>query len=183
VTTFLVILLVVLLGGGGWLIVRQQAEHKKQSESRSAAMLAALQEHAAAVARSTATARSDSPAAPFRKRDALLTQRQNMFYLLLKTGLPEHVIFGNLRLAELVVVEAALPAGEREQRLRLLERLRVEFVVCDRTLQPLAAVSLDGIETEVQRIGEYLQAAGIRYLSLTGDNLPKREELRSRILG
>ena len=175
---FLIIVLALILGIGGWMIVKQYEDKKRESEARAAAMLATLQEHAATVARSAPGA---APA--IRRKDALLEKSQNVLYLLLKTALPDHVIFVNLRLADLVEVTPATNNAEREQRLRMLERQRIEFAVCNRMLHVLAAISLDAADGDAQRIGECLQSAGIRYVRLAGDKLPKRDEIRAQIVG
>lgn len=127
--------------------------------------------------------------APWHGRERLLDQPRALAYLLLRTGLPEHEIFANLTLADVVSVGAQWQGFEREQRTRRLTLTRVDFVVCTRRLQPLAVVTLregvaDAGVVERQRFTEEcLAAAAVRLVSFDPVALPRHSEIRALVLG
>jgi len=121
-------------------------------------------------------------------RERLLDPPRSLIYLLLRAGLPEHEIFANLSLADVVSVGAQWQGFEREQRVRRLQQTRVDFVVCTRRLQPVAVVALreaaDAAEVERLRFTEEcLTAAGVRHVSFDPAALPRHGELRALVLG
>jgi hypothetical protein len=175
------LLLIVLLGVlfvGGFMLFKQQEEKKRQADNRAAAMLVELQKHAAEVARAPA-----ATATTVRLRESLLPKAHNIAYLLLKSGLPDHLVFVNQRLEDLLVPTDSGTPVAREQLARVLAQTRVDFAVCSRALQLVAAVSLDAPEVDAKRIFDHLQAAGVRYVRLASGSLPKRDELRAHIIG
>jgi hypothetical protein len=95
--------------------------------------------------------------------------------LVLKAGLPDHHVFANTRLSDLLD-GLSVPA---------LANLRVDLVVCDKALAVVAAVDLpDGVQTDapLEREKEQrLRATGIRYLRFVPGAFPKPAEVRGLI--
>jgi hypothetical protein len=128
-------------------------------------------------------------AVPWIRKERLLDQSRSLLYLLLRTGLPEHEVFANLTLADVVGIGAAGTGFEREQRLRRLSQIRADFVVCTRRLAPVAVLGLkasgapDAAAAENERLmAECLATAGIRYVTIDPAAPPKHAELRSLLL-
>lgn len=122
-----------------------------------------------------------------------------LIYLLLKTALPDHHIFPNARVGDFV---REAPSATLAQK--------IDFLVCDRAFTPVCAVCIaaksepahasENIST-VAPTGEradestdaspfastgvpsLLRGIGLRYVALNPRALPKRGEIRERILG
>lgn len=115
---------------------------------------------------------------------------QTVLYYLLKNGLPDHEVMPLVVLASVLEVPAEVTGSEREQRLRSLAQHTVDFVVCNKALQPVAVIELTVHEPAAPvpapardfKAGS-LAEAGIRHLRLSRKGLPKREALRSLVLG
>jgi len=126
------------------------------------------------------------PAAAAAARERFLGQHETLLYLLLKTGLPDHEIFANVSLASVAALPAA--ASEREQQLRRLSPYQLNFVVCDKSMRIVAAVDIEagggadaaGIQ---QFKADYLKRAGIRLVRVNPTAMPRREQVRSLIVG
>ncbi|MGH8620475.1 MAG: DUF2726 domain-containing protein [Burkholderiales bacterium] len=144
---------------------------------------------AAARAAPVPAAQPPAGAAPWHGRERLLDQPRSLAYLLLRTGLPEHEIFANLTLADVVGVGAQWQGLEREQHLRRLAQTRADFVICTRRLQPVAVITLretvaDAAVVERLRFTEAcLAAAAVRHVSFDAAALPRHGELRALVLG
>jgi hypothetical protein len=147
---------------------------------------------AAAPAPAPATAKAVAPPAPpqplaLTRRARALTDPQRLLFLVLRTALPDHVVMPNLRIVDLLDLPADVAAIERDARVAALSRQRLDFVVCNSGLEPVAAIVLhDGGEAAAAadrvRI-EALREFGVRYLRFRADSLPKPAEARSFILG
>lgn len=120
-------------------------------------------------------------------RERLLTAPQTLLYYLLKTGLPEHLVFGRVGLGSLIEVGEGIAPRTREDEMRRLRGYDVDFVVTDRSMRPLAVVELraSGALHEEQRAvaRKCVDAAGVRYLVLDAARLPRKEDMRSLVLG
>jgi hypothetical protein len=106
-------------------------------------------------------------------RRPFLTGANKLVYLVLKSGLPDHHIFANCRLAD--VVQTALPGWTEA---------RAEFVVCRNDFQVVAVldvVSSGAAELAMRASAEPLTSAGIRYLQVRASALPKPAEVRALI--
>lgn len=116
----------------------------------------------------------------FEKADALL-------YLLLRTGLPDHEIFARQALSDVVEPGASLRGFEREQSVRKLSQSMVDFVVCNKQLEIVAAVlyaSTDASTAEMRRATETcLSAAGIRIVTIDPAALPRHHQVRALVYG
>jgi len=124
--------------------------------------------------------------AVFPPRGRFLGQPETLVYLLLKTAMPDHVVFAGVTLASVLDVPGT--GFDREQQLRRLSTCPLDFVVCDRDMRIVAVV-------EIERPGaadpsgmdryklDCLEAAAVRRVALNPKALPPREALRALIGG
>ena len=106
-------------------------------------------------------------------RPVFLSGGAKLGYLLLRTALPDHYIFANTRVAELIDA----PANNA------VANLHVDLVVCDRALAIVAAVDASGRATDLleQEKERRISAAGIRYLRFSPTAFPKPAEVRKLV--
>ena len=128
------------------------------------------------------------PAALYAVRDRVLTPPQTLLYYLLKTGMPDHVVFARASLASILEAGPGLSGFAREEQSRRLSALTVDFVVCDREMHPLAAVILGGVDegsvaqSDRASVRTRLAAAGVRYIELDAKALPRKDAIRAVVL-
>lgn len=138
-----------------------------------------------------AAASVSAPAAPplYDMRERVLTPAQTLVYFLLRTGLPEHVVFARISLAAILETGAGLSGVAREEQARRLAALTIDFVVCDRAMRPVAAIALvepeEGSLARADRESSRtrLAAAGMRLIELDAASLPRKDALRTLVLG
>ncbi len=140
----------------------------------------------------TASAAVRAEAAPaaepagFSAREKFLDRPQALVYLLLKTGMPDHLVFANVTLASVVVPKAS--GFDRQQQLRRLSACPLDFVVCDREMRVVAVVGMkspgvmDTLGAERYK-SDCLDAAGVRQVIVDPASLPSREALRALVQG
>jgi len=167
------------------LLFAEARNARKDAESGAPAVQAATAAGAA-----PATAPATPAASLYLARERLLAPPYSLVYLLLRTALPEHEIFVNLPLGDLVDVGPQWQGLERENRLRRLGQQRVDYVICTRQLGVVAVVIVaggvapDAAGLEGERLrNEALSAAGIRVVRLEPSKLPRHPELRAQVLG
>jgi hypothetical protein len=130
------------------------------------------------------------PAQTLVRKPRLLAQADALLYYVLRTGLPDHEVFASLTLADLV----ELPAGQRGydgiQKQRRLAQQRIDFVLCNRRLEIVAAIVIDragptdAALIEGRRlIEESLQAAGIRLICIDASAPPRHQQVRALVYG
>jgi len=66
------------------------------------------------------------------RRERLLSKPEALLYLILKTGLPEHNVFANVRMADVVDVHRQHKGFERLRRFRKISQYHLDFLVCDK---------------------------------------------------
>jgi hypothetical protein len=124
---------------------------------------------------SVLAAAAAAPPASGKARAAFLAGPSKLAFLLLKAGLPDHHVFANTRVSDLIDGPAAGP----------LNNLRIDLLVCRKDLAIVAAVDLPTAaqaETPLDREKEQrLRAAGIRYLRFAPGAFPKPAEVRGLI--
>ena len=130
------------------------------------------------------------PSAPlYATRDRLLTPPQTLLYYLLRTGLPDHVVFARMTLASILEAGPGLSGFAREEQLRRLAALTVDFVVSDKNMQPVAVVELaahgpgSAAQADRDSARTRLVAAGVRYVELDPKQLPRKDAMRAVVLG
>ncbi len=124
----------------------------------------------------------------YARRERLLDPAQTLVYFLLKNSLPDHEVMTQLVLAAVLELSADIPDSEREQRLRSLGQHTVDFVVCNKAMQPVAVIDLPLQEPSAPAPGQdfktrSLAGANIRYLRWSRKGLPKRDTVRALVLG
>lgn len=137
----------------------------------------------APVVKSVAAASVDT----YAKKPRLLDKAHALFYLVLRTGLPDHEIFANLSLADVIEPSAQLRGYEREQSIRKLAQSHLDFVVCNKQLEIVAVLlytPADASGAEMRRHTETgLTAAGIRFVKIDPAALPRHSRVRALVYG
>ena len=177
---------------------RASQERRQRSNERESELLANVQALAPTLLRETqaretpAAARAPSAAqavpasTALTRRARILTDAQRVLFLVLRAALPEHLIMAHVRIVDLLDLPNAAAASDSDARLRALARERLDFVVCDNDLVPVAAIVLYGADVtqvpdESAKI-EALRAIGIRFLRFRADSLPRPVEARNLVL-
>jgi Protein of unknown function (DUF2726) len=131
-----------------------------------------------------------TPLPEFCKKQRLLPQAEALLYYVLRTGLPEHEIFANLTLADLIDIEPAVRGYDREQKARRLAQQRLDFVICTKQLEVVAAVLLDksavpdAMQAANARFAEAcLRSAGIRLVRINPAAPPRHHQVRGLVYG
>src|SRR6266849_6767066 len=173
-----------------WSYHQKQQKREAEQASRFNALLADAQLKPASPAapsgvNAATVARSSTRLPEFCKKQRLLPQTQALLYYVFRTGLPEHEIFANLTLADLIELEPAARGYEREQKALRLVRERVDFVICTKQLEVVAAILLDraGVPDAVHAgnarfAEECLHSAGIRLVRINPAAPPRHHEVR-----
>jgi len=181
-------------------------DHRRKTAERNAAAASRLHEllgtaaqrqraedagsPAAATTAAPAAARAEeAPAAPlYASRDRVLTPPQTLLYYLLKTGLPDHIIFARVTLASVLEAGPGLSGFAREEQIRRLAALTVDFVVSDKNMKPVVVVEIatpdqaGAAQADRASARTRLTAAGVRYLELDPKQLPRKDAIRAVVL-
>ena len=178
-------------------IRRASQERRQRSDERATQLLTQLQKRvpapgapdtarAAPTAPQAARTPEGSPAAVLTRRARILTDAQRMLFLALRVALPEHLIMAHVRIVDLLDLPQGSAALEHDVRLRALARERLDFVVCDSDLVPVAAIVLyaagiDQVPDERAKV-EALRELGVRFLRFRADSVPRPAEVRNLVL-
>lgn len=124
----------------------------------------------------------------YTRRERLLDPAETVVYLLLKSALPECEILSHVALARVLDLPAGIAGSEREQRMRALSQHVVDFVICNKAMQPVAVIDLPGQETPALTTApdfrtQCLAHTGIRHLRWPRTAIPKRQDVRALVLG
>jgi hypothetical protein len=177
---------------------RTREAHRARSSERTAAMLLAMHQEVAR-ARPASDASRGAPASPgaatapkappvrhgLQRRARLLDEHQRLLYLVLRAALTDHVIMANIRIADLIDLDATPNYAERDTRLRLLQQERIDCLVCTNELVPVAAIMIhdrNGGMPEERIKADALRELGLRFLRFRSDELPRPAEMRALIL-
>jgi hypothetical protein len=123
-------------------------------------------------------------AEPCLRKPRLLGQADALLYRLFRAGLPDHELFANVAIADVVEPAASLRGYERDQSARKLALHRINLVVCSRQLEVVAAVLLTDAAADAARIQfaeACLAGAGIRVLRLNTAALPRHHQIRALV--
>ncbi len=138
---------------------------------------------AAAVAKPVAATIAET----FARKARLLGKADAWLYLLFRAGLPDHEIFANVALVEVIEPAPELRGYEREQRLRKLAQTFLNVVICNKQLEIIAVAlypPVDAQAAEAQLYAEYcVNAAGIRIVRIDPAALPRHHQVRSLVYG
>jgi hypothetical protein len=133
-----------------------------------------------------AGAQPAAPAATFALRDRFLTAPQTLLYYLLKTGLPEHLVFAHVPVASLLDPAASLAPYAREEQARMFARHVVDFAIFDKSTRPVAVVNFsapaDAPHAAALQMKSWFTAAHLRYIELDATALPRKDAVRALVL-
>ena len=124
----------------------------------------------------------------FQRRERMLDPAETLAYYLLRNGLPDCEVLGRVRLDQLLEVTGGSGVATGG-RLQGLAQHTVDFVICNKAMQPMAAVDvLDGEAGAVLTAApdfktRCLGQAGVRYVRVLRSALPKRQDVRAVVLG
>jgi hypothetical protein len=131
-----------------------------------------------------AGAASAAPAYALRER--MLTPPQTLLYYLLRTALPDYLVFAHVPLSTIIEPGPALAGYARDEASRRLVARCVDFVVSDRRMRPVVAIELTAPAATTATApspAAWLASAGVRYIQLNAAALPRRHAVRQVVLG
>ena len=135
------------------------------------------------------TAQVDEVTPFYAVRERLLDPAQTLLYQLLRTGLPNHLVFADMTLASVLDVGPGGPGYARTEQVRRLAAHTLDFVVADRGMKPVAVVKLRSAERngtaqgEGDPVSQWLASAGVRYVEIAATALPRKEAIGDIVLG
>lgn len=191
---------VVAIAGIVWYSRRKIAAREAASAARLNEFLeqAAAKDPAAPRAVATVTPASVASSAPARinaapraagiaLRERLLTPPQTALYYLLKSGLPDHEVLAQVSVAALIELPGVVGSFEAEARHRRLAGAASDFVVCDKAFKAVAVVQC-GARTgaaadTLALVRAGCESAGLRWVAIAPEALPRRETVRAVVLG
>lgn len=123
---------------------------------------------------------------PFSKAE-LLSNAEKEAFKKLQTALPEHYIFSQVQLSQLVTVRKG---HDFNQWFNRINRMSVDFVVSDSDLKTVAAVEIDDathrdpkrMEADAKK-AKVLKAANIPLVRYEARNLPGPLKIREQVVG
>jgi hypothetical protein len=187
-TWLYVLLLVVPLGAAGYIVWNFRRRTALRDAAR-AERLGQLIGTAAVVADAAPAAtnehvRSAPPESPVSARERLLTPAQTLVYYLLKTALPQHLVFARVPLS--FVLEPRR-ANSQSEVARMLAERTLDFVIADRSMRPLSIVTLrDTARLDTKSIGAeeaaWITQSGMRHVALDAAALPRKEAIPGLVL-
>ncbi len=78
------------------------------------------------------------------KVESIFTQPELKFYKILFDCFPEYVIFGKVRVADIINVDSRKAKGKYLKYFNKISRKHIDFLICDREkFSPLVAIELD----------------------------------------
>lgn len=171
-----------------WSYRRKVAARQSAADDRWQKLVSAAKADPAAMQTAAPAQLPVTARASYVRRARTLDPAQTVLYYLLKNSLPDHEVMPQVGLAGVLEVPADITGSERERRLGSLARHAVDFVICNKALQPVAVIDLPlhepGALTPAQDFkARCLAEAGVRYLRLSRKALPKRDVVRGLVLG
>ena len=118
----------------------------------------------------------------------MLDPGETLFYFLLRTQIPEYEVLCDVSLKRLLSI-ATTSESDNERLARGLSQHAVNFVLCDKAMQPRVAIDLlageapAGLTAAPDFKTQCLAHGGIRYVRISRTALPKRQDVRSVVLG
>jgi len=122
-------------------------------------------------------------------RERVLSAPQTLLYYLLRIGLPDYVIFARVPLAAFLEAGPGLSGFAREEQIRRLSAINVDFLVSDKGMRPVTVIELIALheggaaQADRESARDRLAAAGVRYLEIDPRAMPRKEAIRSLVLG
>ena len=144
-------------------------------------------------AAATGTAAAAAPSAPapvpltaatIKPKASFLAGPNKLLFLVLRTALPDHQIFPNVRLADAVQIAGQPPTPQQRAQ---LAQARVDFVICNKELAVVALLDItDGNRADdvlKRQLEPQVIAGGGRYLRVAPNAIPKPAEVRALVCG
>lgn len=190
---------VIAIAGIVWYARRKMAERKaihaerfkeffeKSAAPGDAARLAPPRAVPVSAATPAARTPASAPPASGAIRERLLTPPQTVLYYLLKSALSDHEVLAQVSVATLLDASVGAAGLEAEARQRRLAAAVADFVVCDKSFKAVAVVQCSAREGGAADAAAFAAAsarsAGLRWVEVAPHALPKRESIRSLVLG
>jgi len=118
--------------------------------------------------------------AQFSRKSRLLDPQTTLLYYLLRSGLPDHEIFIDVPIGNLI--EAPAQNYEAGQKMKRLAAARADFVVCNKQMEIIAVVLLNGGGQTIL-VEECLNSADVRSVRIDPAAAPKHTQVRALIYG
>ena len=198
-TWLLLLAPVVVIAAFVWNYRRQAAAREAASAERMKAFLEQTRASPSArpadrqlttpAARPAAVARRVQPqpqiAAGFTAHARLLNAEQTALYHLLKGALPEHAVFARVSLAACLQPAEHVTGFAREAQRRQLADATVDFLVCDSTMKPVAAICLNGAGGAGAHpfAQSCVAETELRFMVIDARALPKPDDIRAQVCG
>ena len=123
----------------------------------------------------------------YARRDRVLDPSHTLVYYLLRTALPDYVVFAQVAFASVLEPSPGASRAGAEESLARLTARTVDFLVSDRNMQPIAVVQLvtaaHANAATAASPESSLDAAGVRYIELDPAALPRKDAIRAIVLG
>ena len=122
------------------------------------------------------------------RKPRLLDQADGLLYRVFRAGLPDHEIFANLSLADVLEPAPGVRGYEREQAARKLAQQHLNLVVCNKQLEVVAVVLLaqtgPALPTrDFAYIKSNLLAAGLRLVRIEATAMPRHHQVKALVYG
>jgi hypothetical protein len=191
---FVALVWIALVAGIFWAYGRK----RNRAVSERAKELSALISEAKTSARTAADTPQPGPATiakpvvvasaeTYARKSKLLGKSDAWLYFLFRTGLPDHEIFANVALSDIVDAAPAMNGFDREQIVRKLSQTFLNVVVCNKQLEIVAVVLYPNADTAGAAAQNYaescLHAAGIRIVRIEPTALPRHHQVRALVYG
>jgi hypothetical protein len=123
----------------------------------------------------------------YARRSRVLDPAHTLVYYLLRTALPDYVVLVQVPLTSILEPAPGLSTHAREESLSALGARTIDFLVSDRNMQPVAVVQLAAAShataAEAATPETWFSATGIRHITLDVSALPRKDDVRSVVLG
>jgi Protein of unknown function (DUF2726) len=130
---------------------------------------------------------SSAPVVSYVRRDRVLSPPQTLLYYLLRSGMPDHVVFAQLTLASVLDTAPGVADHARAEMARRLADHQFDFIITDKRMRPVVVIKLTSASDAAQHLlsstQRWLTEAGVRYVELDSAALPRKEAIRSAVLG
>ena len=176
---------VAFVVGIAWAYKSKKAKRDAAREQKFGQMLSELM-HGRASAPAAFAAVGATMAVPatlrLTKKPRLLAPGNVLIYYMLRAGLPDHEIFVNVPIHDLI--ESAELGYEARKKMQQLAAARAHFIVCNKQFEIIAAVLMNRVAVaETRLVEECLRAAGVRLLRIDPAAPPKHTQVRALVYG
>ena len=122
------------------------------------------------------------------RKSRLLAQHDALLYYVFRTGLPDHEVFAGTPLGDVMEISPSGDAAHIEQLGRKLAQHRLDFVVCTRQFEVVAAVVMTSNPTAgsgegAKFVEQCLRAAGVRLLRIDPAAPPRHHQVQALVYG